>query len=51
MDTLGAKVEDWTSDEEGVRLFIELTNYADSKLKKHIVKAFKGKRGSTQATS
>lgn len=43
LQTLGAKVEDWCSDEEGVRLFIELVNYADTKLKKHILKAFKGK--------
>ena len=34
---------DWISDEEGVRLFIEIVNLSDSKAKKLIVRHFKGK--------
>lgn len=33
---------DWVGDEEGVRLFIEVINYCDPKLKKSLIKSFKG---------
>lgn len=39
---LAEKVGDWVGDDEGVRLFIELINCCDAKLKKVIIKAFKG---------
>ena len=42
MTFLVEKVAEWVGDEEGVRLFIQLINYCDPKMKKTIVKAFKG---------
>lgn len=42
LNTLVEKVGDWVGDEEGVRLFIEVINNCDPKLKKSLVKAFKG---------
>jgi hypothetical protein len=36
------KVNEWVNDDEGVRLFIEVVNLCDAKLKKLLVRSFKG---------
>jgi hypothetical protein len=40
---LVGKGVEWASDEEGVRLFIEVVNLSDPKQRKLLVRAFKGK--------
>jgi hypothetical protein len=42
LDYLVEKVAQWTNDDEGVRLFIEVVNASDNKQKKQIIRAYKG---------
>ena len=42
LDYLVGKVAEWVSDDEGIRLFIEVVNLCDAKKKKILLKAFKG---------
>ena len=41
LEYLVEKVADWVIDEDGVRLFFEVINHSDPKLKKQLVRAFK----------
>ena len=45
LEYLVGKVTEWVNDDEGVRLFIEVVNLSDPKLKKTIIKAYKGNVG------
>jgi hypothetical protein len=45
LDHLIGKVAEWIGDDEGVRLFIEVVNLSDPKMKKTLIRAFKGHLG------
>jgi len=51
LEYLVGKVTEWLNDEEGVRLFIEIVNMCDPKLKKLLIRSFKGHIGDIVETN
>lgn len=41
LEYLVEKVNEWLGDDDGVRLFFEVVNHSDPKLKKSLVRSFK----------
>jgi hypothetical protein len=41
LEYLVEKVNSWVCDEDGVRLFFEVINHSEPKLKKQLIKSFK----------
>jgi hypothetical protein len=51
LEYLVEKVNEWVGDEDGVRLFFEVINNCEPKLKKQLIKSFKSMYSSMQHTS